>query len=282
MNYFSSRAIQAASAGEPFVIQNNWATGAITKRYRFREHHLWLLDSPSYLGQQGKDKYLVYDNVQWPLPGSVREKAAIESAMALGAMLGRTVILPLFCQFYESPELPALPVLDRWCTMDELFDVDHFTKSFGDDSFRPNSFLSDPRVHLNSIIAAEETTSSATSSGLNRETTPKLCIDVRAADCPAASTSTGPRVAVCRPAGREGATEGEIRGWFDRDPALGKATLLRFGNLAGAVAGFDDPAMQRKFREQIAQGLYCIVFLAHYFVFCTLLHVSPTHSLCHT
>ena len=141
MNYFSARAIQA-SAAQPFVIQNNWATGAITKRYRFREHGLWELDTAEYLGHDGGGRYLVYDNVQWPLPGAVREKAALRAAMALGKMLGRIVILPLFCQFHASVEASE-GVLDRWCTMDELFDLDHFTRGFGDQA-RRNALL--PKV----------------------------------------------------------------------------------------------------------------------------------------
>jgi len=80
MNYFSSRTVQAHNSS-PFVIQNNWATGAEVKRYRFQEHLLWQLNPPGYYGVREKLRFMTYENVQWPIPGLVRERSALQSAL---------------------------------------------------------------------------------------------------------------------------------------------------------------------------------------------------------
>merc|ERR1712166_435043 len=137
MNFFTARAVTRQHL--PFVIQNNWATGASTKQYRFEEFGLWYL-SPAAHPTKPK-RYLSYTNIHWPLPLLLREKSALRAALAIAQLLDRVLVLPLFCQVHTELAGTA-PQRDRWCTADELFDISELFSHFGRESFVPNALLS--------------------------------------------------------------------------------------------------------------------------------------------
>ena len=160
--------------------------------------------------------------------------------MAIGAVLGRVVILPLFCQIHDGLH-GALQRLDRWCSTDELLDVDSFTRAFGDESFRPHSFLSDPRVPF-----------SALQGGLDGQPR-RACIRSRYVHCP--NDESGGITNTYIPSQIEkGASEREIRGWFDTKE-FKDVPMLTFSNLAGAFGSFENDLAQTEFEEKVSNGL---------------------------
>jgi len=193
---------------------------------------LWQLNPPGYYGVREKLRFMTYENVQWPIPGLVRERSALQSALAIAQILGRILILPRFCQQHSSEEGEA--EYNRWCTMDELFDIDSLMPQFGE-WLRPHSFLSDPRVPEKVLRGSY--------------VPPRLCIDVPTASC-------NEQDQILRPAHPEqGASQHEIQSWLLEDEKLATAPLLQFSNLADTFQGFQDPGIQHKFSTQISKAL---------------------------
>ena len=144
--YFAERAPQMLGL-RAVVVQNNHITGAQSKQHRFREHLLWYLDPPAYYANASA-RYLIYDNVQAAATGVLDERTALYNALMLAEVLGRTLILPLFCLYHPAPGLYAGS--SDWCTAEEFFDLD--VKRLG---VKEHSFLLNPQTPASLKAAAE-------------------------------------------------------------------------------------------------------------------------------
>eukprot|EP00923_Selenidium_pygospionis_P002838 GHVN01004354.1.p1 GENE.GHVN01004354.1~~GHVN01004354.1.p1 ORF type:complete len:204 (+),score=18.91 GHVN01004354.1:772-1383(+) len=102
------------------------------KVYRFKELHQWFYDGVQQYYTSLDRKYIVYDN---PVvdANAAPQLEALKSAMAIGQILNRTVILPRF-------HCPS-----RDCPLSCLVKISSFDKQFGE-GYRESSFLSHPLV----------------------------------------------------------------------------------------------------------------------------------------
>ena len=127
-----------------YVVHNNWIVSKEAKIYRFREHLLWLYDEDQYYSSQTR-RYIAYTNPK-PETSYVSEKSqqikrqmsALRTALAVGYLLNRTVILPTFyCGF------PALH-----CSLNSFIHIKTFDAFFSK-RYRESSFWQHPHVPNN-------------------------------------------------------------------------------------------------------------------------------------
>lgn len=118
----------------PVVVHNNWIVSKNAKVYRFREHLMWLYDGDDRYYSSETRNYLTYTNPKEVSKG--RQLSALISALALGRMLNRVVILPRFL-------CTAVPVHD--CPLNSLIRISTFDTYFKG-QFRESSFLRHPKV----------------------------------------------------------------------------------------------------------------------------------------
>ena len=130
----------SATCPQCIVVHNNWIVSKEAKRYRFREVLLWSYDDNGYYSNT-TTKYLMYSN-----PTSIRtstinssnvELDALKTALFLGHVLNRVVILPRF-SLTNKRERP----LNNWIKM-SCFDNQFFGK------YRENAFFHHPKVPQN-------------------------------------------------------------------------------------------------------------------------------------
>jgi len=129
------------------VVHNNWIVSKASKVYRFREHVMWMHDGVDQYYTSSSRLYLTYTN-QLPTLShddglskneqqaiTESEISALKTAMTIGHLLNRTVILPRFHSGSKAIESPLNSVLH--------------VKSFDSDfagQYRENSFLGHPKV----------------------------------------------------------------------------------------------------------------------------------------
>jgi len=124
----------------PLVVHNNWIVGKEAKIYRFREHLMWLYDGDDRYYSSETRKYLTYANSKPTasnnsLPKNVteRELSALRTALAIGHLLNRVVILPRFhCRHGE-------------CPLNSIVHIKTFDARFSG-CYRESSFLQHPKV----------------------------------------------------------------------------------------------------------------------------------------
>jgi len=122
----------------PLVVHNNWIVGKEAKIYRFREYLMWLYDGNDQYYSSETRKYLTYTN---PTPEtSARnvtecEISALKTALVIGGLLDRVVVLPKFhC---------GAPYLQ--CPLNSIIHITTFDKKFSG-RYRESSFLNHPKV----------------------------------------------------------------------------------------------------------------------------------------
>jgi len=124
----------------PLVVHNNWIVGKRAKIYRFREHLMWLYDGDDQYYSSETRKYLTYTNAKPTTFSSLSHKnvtehelAALRTALAIGHLLNRVVILPRFhCRNRECPLNSVIHI--------KTFDA-HLSSCY-----RESSFLQHPKV----------------------------------------------------------------------------------------------------------------------------------------
>ena len=120
------------------VIHNNWIVSKEAKVYRFKESLMWDYDGGHYYTSD-TNKYLKYDNpVVFENLEKTKEmeKNALVSALALGQVLNRIVILPKF--HCDNKKVST-------CPLNSLFRLTHFDKIFGG-NYREHVFLQHAKV----------------------------------------------------------------------------------------------------------------------------------------
>jgi len=124
----------------PAVVHNNWIVSKEAKIYRFREHLMWLYDGDDQYYSSETRKYLTYTNPKPTTSSGLSHKnvtehelAALRTALAMGHLLNRVVILPRFhCRNLE-------------CPLNSIVRIKTFDASFAN-CYRESSFLQHPKV----------------------------------------------------------------------------------------------------------------------------------------
>ena len=133
--YQSGDSLFTVEFPECMVVHNNWIISREAKIYRFKEFLQWWYDKDSYY-TSSTTKYMSYSNpVTWKSQEETEKEEldALKSALAIGKMLNRVVILPRFhCSGKE-------------CPLNSLLTVAAFDESFAG-KYRENSFLRHPLV----------------------------------------------------------------------------------------------------------------------------------------
>lgn len=91
------------TCSECVIIHNNWIVTAAAKRYRFREHLMWQVDQDGYYTDR-QATYLYYENpVDFGAKYTLyQEIDALKTALSIGYILNRTVIVPDFHCYPDS------------------------------------------------------------------------------------------------------------------------------------------------------------------------------------
>ena len=111
---------------------------------RFKEVGLWNYDEKRYFTNTSQ-KYIMYDNLDSGLrttPG--RDKSSLITAMILGKILNRIVILPKF-NCYGCANMPVCNRVDNGCAFNALFHVKSLDSHFSG-QYREHTFLKHPKV----------------------------------------------------------------------------------------------------------------------------------------
>jgi len=130
------------------VVHHNWIITKAAKVYRFREHLMWMYDGDDKYYSCNTRRYLMYDDrspillqdQQSKVQQAVKSKSEIselKTALTIGYLLNRTVVLPAFHSGKMNTMVPLHYVLH----------VRSFEAHFGG-KYRENSFLRHPKVPL--------------------------------------------------------------------------------------------------------------------------------------
>lgn len=212
------------------VVQNNGLHSVPAKIYRLKENMMWVKDTGAYYSSRTR-KYLFYGN---PLVGGSMtprlEKSALESALAIGKVLNRTVILPRFyCAFKHSH-----------CSLMSLYNVTVFDTAF-QGVYREHVFLGNEKVP--EVIRESQTRDYIIATVAEEwalRQTPK--------------TFPPTRLVPNNP--DQGATSEEIRQWFGNI----KDSVLCFHSLYSAFDRFTDPNIEAEFKERLKRGIQVAVY----------------------
>ena len=127
----------------PLVVHNNWIIGKEAKIYRFREHLMWKYDGDDQYYSSETRRYLTYTNPK-PTTAAARKNmierqiSALKTALAIGHLINRVVILPTFHCGRSAAFWP--------CSLNSvLVDIKTFEDCFSG-RYRESSFLRHPKV----------------------------------------------------------------------------------------------------------------------------------------
>ncbi|ELT97152.1 hypothetical protein CAPTEDRAFT_193488 [Capitella teleta] len=121
------------------VMHNNWIVSMEAKVYRFKEMHMWLYDQDEYYSSAQR-RYLVYQNPTYFGNDSTTlaaERSSLVTALTIGLILNRTVILPKFFCAKKAQK----------CTILQHYLLRIFDQSFAS-SYREHTFLLNELVPL--------------------------------------------------------------------------------------------------------------------------------------
>jgi len=126
------------------VVHNNWIVSKAAKIYRFRENLMWYYDGNDQYYTSTTRRYLIYVNEALKNPEFIKKKrdvrvaseiSALKTAMTMGYLLDRTVILPKFRIGKDALEYP----------LNSFIHVKTFNGQFSG-RYREHSFLRHPKV----------------------------------------------------------------------------------------------------------------------------------------
>ena len=124
-----------------YIVHNNWIFSKAAKIYRFKEAGMWRYDGHKYYSSK-TNKYLYFTR---PVsPGD--EVSALITAMALGSILNRIVILPKF--HCHGPQFKVCKKEDMECDLCPFhvhFHVETFEKIY-ENKYRESEFLRNSKV----------------------------------------------------------------------------------------------------------------------------------------
>ena len=219
---------------ECVMVHDNWIVGGKAKIYRLKEHLLWYVDTDGYYSDKNR-QYIAYENaLDFGGKTAEYEAEALKSALSIGHLLNRTVILPAFhckgCQF-EVCKSPS-----KRCAFNANYHVANFDKAF-QDAYREHVFL------RHELVPKEVKQSQ---SGL-------ILIDSALTDKRLKSESG---LVHFKPADiRKGASSAEILSWFDTDAYSG-ISVLRFHSLYDSFSGKLDEPFNSKLTTCLKKSSY--------------------------
>ena len=124
-----------------YIVHNNWIFGKAAKIYRFKESRLWQYDGHQYYSNKN-NKYLYFSR---PVKAGM-EVAALMTALTVGTILNRIVILPKFrCRGSQFEVCKTEEKDCETCPFNVHFHVETFEKIFKD-KYRESEFLKHSKV----------------------------------------------------------------------------------------------------------------------------------------
>ena len=124
-----------------YIVHNNWIFGKAAKIYRFKESRLWQYDGHQYYSNKN-NKYLYFSR---PVKAGM-EVAALITALTLGTILNRIVILPKFrCRGSNFEVCKPKDKDCELCPFNVHFHVETFEEIFKD-KYRESEFLKHSKV----------------------------------------------------------------------------------------------------------------------------------------
>ena len=128
---------------KPFIVHNNWIVSKAAKIYRFKEIGLWTYDKDEYYSSISQ-KYILYNNSKdFGNDTIYYEKMALKTALTMGKILNRAVILPKF-HCHLCINVACKQKKDK-CAFNSHFNVKIFD-TFFEGLYRENSFLNHNKV----------------------------------------------------------------------------------------------------------------------------------------
>ena len=208
------------------VVQNNGLRSVPAKIYRLKENMMWVKDTDAYYSSKTR-KYLFYNN---PLDGAIYnteklEKSALASALAIGKVLNRTVILPRFYCTYKHGH----------CGLNSLYNVTTFDAVFGG-LYREHVFLGNEKVP--EVIRESQTHDYIIATAIAEMALRQIPLLL-------------PFIQLVPSNRRQGATSDEIRHWFDDIDD----SVLCFHSLYSAFDRFTDATVNTEFKQKLKWGL---------------------------
>ena len=210
---------------ECVIIHNNWIVGQPAKKYRFKEHLLWHVDTDGYFSCPNRT-YLTYENPDdfGAKSTFAEESAALRSAFTIAHILNRTLILPRF-HCYKCEMFPGEKAMSH-CYAGKFYRIARLDRQL---SYRESVFLRHPLV-------------------------PK---SVKTSVSPVMTITTGRRSDVVHQnvtntftaQHGDGATQQEIIDWFGK---FSDVSVLRFRSLYGAITRIDRVG---QFQRHLRDGL---------------------------
>ncbi|KAA0148504.1 hypothetical protein FNF29_01659 [Cafeteria roenbergensis] len=246
------------------IMHNNWIVGTVAKVHRFKESLQWLVDGPNAYYSSPSRKYLEFGNPSASASLDT-ELGALRAAMAIGRMLGRTVILPAFrchgCSVFglggTKRGCSGTSRDPDTCSFTAHFGIREFLASMGQDSFRERMFRYNPltpaeppagdyhavRLAFDAAADGESALAPSPEAQWVISTTAKL---------PSMSNDDAPMTQDVQPADLDnGPTEEEILDWFGSNGS----PVLRFKHLYGISARFSDSEKQAEFDKAWAAAI---------------------------
>ncbi len=196
------------------IVHNNWIVDGEAKVYRFKEYGLWDVDVDRYYSDPTR-KYIAYGNpVDFGGKGTVKEEeAALKTALSLGYLLNRTVILPTFhchgCKYGACKNKRQL------CGFNTFFRISTFDKQFRN-AYREHVFLQHRKVP-DSVKKSRTATLLISTSGSQVK---DVSGEIR--------TLTPLNIT-------QGASVEEVIAWFAMDKEIASRSILNFHSLYGKV-----------------------------------------------
>jgi len=249
---------------ECVIMHNNWIVSTVAKVHRFRESLQWLDDGDAAYYSDPDRRYLEVGN---PAPGvgKAAELLAVRAAFAIGAMLGRTVILPEFrchgCDVYGlggTKQGCQGAAGDRdSCSFTAHYGIRELLKGMGEDAFRETMFRYNP------LTPSEPPSDGAHAVHLRYDESKEGLAALQKspeAGFTIATSSPGPSLggvepdaaSVRMPADKHnGPSDAEIRAWFGEHDG----PVLRFEHLYGVIPRFTSAADQAAFDTKWAASI---------------------------
>ena len=130
------------------IVHNNYIAAFSNKRYRFKEHLLWDLDNNGYYSNKTA-KYIMYDNRRtFGEATKTMEENALKTALLLGSLFNRIVILPkFFCYLCPYPICKGMQNTPK-CSAYAHFNITIFDRVFYG-KYREHAFLNHKKVPEN-------------------------------------------------------------------------------------------------------------------------------------
>ena len=227
--YFQSRNFVDDNPCKDCVqIHNNYIVSIEAKEYRAKETGLWDYDGEQYFSDPFR-KYIVFDNPYIIRNSSSQtekeEHKSLISALAIGAILNRTLILPSFhCK--SQP-----------CSLLSRYRLQNFYAHFGN-KFREHSFLKHLKVPATVKQSRSKIFAIVTQGA-------KEIFEKNKNHITENITYLTPKNV------NKGATDTDIINWFERETS----SILQFHSLYSAFYRFNDEAKQNYFARKISDGL---------------------------